>query len=238
MPKPKNCGLYVEKLVTQAKKARQHEEKAEEFSTSAERDTSEWKSWRESDQWQKWNQAMAPAVDLRRRAFSKLRDNEAVDVLFDELATRFEDRPGGYTRVVRLATVRLGDSGQQALIEFVGDGDRDRKKVQRRALRWKPILMRLQRTRLLKPAKRKRLRPHRKLKKLPSQQMIHKNPLKANLKRNRIMLGVRCEIRDSQSERPFKIVLIGNLLGLKSVSLTRQNSQRRFTERYNCQSLP
>ena len=74
---------------------------------------------------------MAPAVSLRRRAFSLLRDREAVDILFDELAERFADRPGGYTRIVRLAKVRLGDAGRQALIEFVGE--RDRVRSRRRA---------------------------------------------------------------------------------------------------------
>ena len=39
-----------------------------------------------------------------------LRDKEAVEILFDELAERFRDRPGGYTRVVRLARPRLGDA--------------------------------------------------------------------------------------------------------------------------------
>ena len=64
---------------------------------------------------------------MRRRAFSVLRDDEAVSILFDELAERFEDRPGGYTRVIRLATPRLGDAGQRALIEFVGENDRVRR---------------------------------------------------------------------------------------------------------------
>jgi large subunit ribosomal protein L17 len=63
-------------------------------------------------------------VTLRRRAFAQLRDKEAVSVLFDELAERFADRQGGYTRVVRIAAVRLGDAGKQALIEFVGERDR------------------------------------------------------------------------------------------------------------------
>ena len=55
-----------------------------------------------------------------------MRDKLAVQILFDELAKRFEARDGGYTRIVRIATRRLGDGGSQALIEFVGVHDRAR----------------------------------------------------------------------------------------------------------------
>jgi large subunit ribosomal protein L17 len=124
LAKAKELRPYVEKLVTMGIHAAEHSRKAHEFRSTAERNTAEWKKWRESDQWQKWNQAVAPSVALRRRAFAILRDREAVSVLFEELAERFAERPGGYTRVVRLAQVRLGDAGRKAIIEFTGVRDR------------------------------------------------------------------------------------------------------------------
>ena len=130
LPKAKELRPFVEKLITLARKAVPHEERALEYATSEARNSAEWKSWRDSDQWNQWNQAIAPAVTIRRRLFSMLRDKEAIDILFDELVPRFQDRPGGYTRVIRLAKVRLGDAGRQALIEFVGERDRVRVKRQ------------------------------------------------------------------------------------------------------------
>ncbi len=60
----------------------------------------------------------------RRRCVQLLGDKQAVGILFEEIAPRFEDRPGGYTRIVRLAQPRLGDAGVQAILEFVGVRDR------------------------------------------------------------------------------------------------------------------
>ncbi len=55
----------------------------------------------------------------RRRAFAKLRNKDAVQKLFDILGPRFQGRPGGYCRVLKLSKPRLGDNGERAVLEFV-----------------------------------------------------------------------------------------------------------------------
>jgi large subunit ribosomal protein L17 len=133
LPKAKELRPIVERLITLAKKAAVFSAKAEAFRTDAERNTDAWNAWRDSEKGKSWVAATAPALTLRRRAFSLLRDEKAVDILFEELAKRFADRPGGYTRVVRMAGVRLGDAGQKAIIEFTGERDRTKKARRRSA---------------------------------------------------------------------------------------------------------
>ena len=60
-------------------------------------------------------------LHARRQAISQLRDLGAVKKLFDTIAPRYKERPGGYTRVLK-AGFRYGDSAPVAVIEFV---DRD-----------------------------------------------------------------------------------------------------------------
>jgi large subunit ribosomal protein L17 len=56
----------------------------------------------------------------RRRALELLPDKPAVRKLFDEIAPRYEDRNGGYTRILRLARGRVGDAADQVIFELVG----------------------------------------------------------------------------------------------------------------------
>lgn len=124
LQKAKEVRPLVEKCITIARRSLKHTYAAEEFETDADRGTEEWKSWRTGDQWSQWNAAIAPVVAARRRALKLLGDKEAVSILFDILGPRFEERDGGYTRILRLAETRLGDAGTKAILEFVGTHDR------------------------------------------------------------------------------------------------------------------
>jgi len=54
----------------------------------------------------------------RRTVFAHLKDKETVKELYNNVADKIADRPGGYTRIIKLGT-RLGDNAEQAMIELV-----------------------------------------------------------------------------------------------------------------------
>jgi large subunit ribosomal protein L17 len=129
--KAKEVRPLVERCITIARKVLEQKAEADRLYTTAERGTDAWKAWREGDEWRTWNQAAAPVVAARRRALVLLGDKKAVKILFEEIAPRFADRDGGYTRILRLSKPRLGDAGTRAILELVGKSDRVKKKSQR-----------------------------------------------------------------------------------------------------------
>ncbi len=131
LEKAKEIRPMVEKCITIAKKCRAAELVAAEFGTDADRDSEAWKTWRKSEKHAQWVAARAPAVTARRRLYQMLQSKQAVSILCGELAERFEDRVGGYTRIMRLAKPRLGDAGTRAILEFVGKNDRVIKRSQK-----------------------------------------------------------------------------------------------------------
>src|SRR5918997_2204471 len=89
MPKAKELRPFVERLITIAKRG-----------VAA-------------------GEANGKALHARRMVLAELPDKDIVGKLFDTLAPRFAERPGGYTRILRLG-FRRGDSAEIAQIELVG----------------------------------------------------------------------------------------------------------------------
>ncbi len=63
-----------------------------------------------------------PSLANKRLAMSRLRDRGAVSKLFDDLGPRFQDRPGGYTRILKCG-YRAGDSAPMAYVQLVDMAD-------------------------------------------------------------------------------------------------------------------
>src|SRR3979409_320482 len=63
--------------------------------------------------------AQGHTLNARRLVMRDLQDHEVVTKLFDTIAPRFEARPGGYTRLLRIG-FRKGDSAEVAQVELVG----------------------------------------------------------------------------------------------------------------------
>ena len=88
-------------------------------------------------------------LPARRRAISLLGNRDIVEYedgnhvrkgtvvgkLFSELGPRYLDRPGGYTRIIRLSLRRLGDNGQLVLLQLIGADESVTKKSKKRSRR-------------------------------------------------------------------------------------------------------
>jgi large subunit ribosomal protein L17 len=87
------------------------------------------------------NQTAEKGTHNRRIVFSSLRNKHAVTELFSTVAEKVGDRPGGYTRIIKLGN-RLGDNADMAMIELVDfnelyNADKPKKKSTRRSRRSK-----------------------------------------------------------------------------------------------------
>jgi large subunit ribosomal protein L17 len=81
--------------------------------------------------------ANGKALHARRLVMHDLQDREVVSKLFDTLAPRFQSRPGGYTRLLRLG-FRKGDAAEVAQVELVGSEFNPRAKAEAEARKGEP----------------------------------------------------------------------------------------------------
>lgn len=114
IPKAKAVQAFVEKLITTAKKgdlaSRRRVIKAIGNPILVDRDLKD------------YNRKELRIDGYKVNKYHELQDGpRVVAKLFDDIASRYEDREGGYTRIVKLAKFRLGDAAQLCVLQLVGD---------------------------------------------------------------------------------------------------------------------
>ena len=110
VPKAKALRPFVEKLITMAKKGDLHNRRRAISALGGDK-----------------NMMVDEEGDgIERNRFGELKKApKIVKHLFEEIAPRYEDRQGGYTRIIRLGTNRLGDGTDLCVIQLVGQEDDD-----------------------------------------------------------------------------------------------------------------
>jgi large subunit ribosomal protein L17 len=133
VPKAKAVQPMVEKIVTLAKRGDLHARRLVVAKLGGDRRGFDWlylpkgASDQEKEQVQKLRDHASQFFDVpessavERNRYGELRTSpKLVRHIFEHVAPRFRDRPGGYTRIVKLGKARVGDGSELCVLQFVG----------------------------------------------------------------------------------------------------------------------
>ncbi len=133
VPKAKALQPFVEKIITKAKRGDLHARRQVIAMLGRDRRAFAWlhvPKGASPDEAERINELRDRAAqffdvpesdEVERNRYGELRKApKLVKHIFDNVAPRFADRPGGYTRIVRVGARRLGDAGELCVIQFVG----------------------------------------------------------------------------------------------------------------------
>ena len=135
-PRAKALQPFVEKIITKAKQGNLHARRRVVSMLGGDRHAFVWRylpkdaSEQERETHERQTEMaeqffdIPDAEDVERDRYGDLRKApKVVRHIFENVAPRFEDRDGGYTRIIKIGTRRLGDAAEQVVIQFVGAED-------------------------------------------------------------------------------------------------------------------
>ncbi|HED54484.1 MAG TPA: 50S ribosomal protein L17 [Phycisphaerales bacterium] len=133
LPKAKAVQPMVEKIVTKAKRGDLHARRQVIATLGRDRHAFDWRylpknaDEAEKERHQQMSDSaeqffdLPPADQTERNRFGEIRKSpRLVRHIFENVAPRFADRQGGYTRIIKLGRHRVGDAAELVLIQFVG----------------------------------------------------------------------------------------------------------------------
>jgi len=133
LPKAKAVQPMVEKIVTKAKRGDLHARRRVIAMLGRDRHAFDWRylaknaDEAEKDRHQQMSESaeqyfdLPPADQTERNRFGEIRKSpRLVRHIFENVAPRFAERQGGYTRIIKLGRHRIGDAAELVLIQFVG----------------------------------------------------------------------------------------------------------------------
>jgi large subunit ribosomal protein L17 len=158
-------------------------------------------------------------LHARRQALSYVRTNEAVQKLFSELAVRFNERNGGYTRILKLGTSRRGDAAPMAIIEYLGapmkPSKEERKRLKTEARRQQEEEMKKARSKKkAKPKKVKAKAEEKKIEEKVEEKPTKKTPIKKAPVKEAASKGA--VFKETADKKTKKKGVFGRVLGRKS----------------------
>ena len=133
LPKAKAVQPMVEKIITLAKRGDVHARRLVTAKLGGDRRSFDWlylpktPSDAEKEHVEKMREHASQFFDLpdgsqvERNRYGEVRESpRLIKHIFEHVAPRFRDRPGGYTRIVKLGRHRIGDASELVVIQFVG----------------------------------------------------------------------------------------------------------------------
>lgn len=136
IPKAKAVQPFVEKIITKAKRGDLHARRQVIATMGGDRWAFDWLYLPKNPTDQERDRVDAlreraegyfdvpESSDVERNRYGKLRKApKLVKHIFENIAPRFADRPGGYTRIIKLGYTRLGDAAEVCVLQFVGNED-------------------------------------------------------------------------------------------------------------------